>query len=67
MLGDNAFDVFVRGGDTPRGGAVSKSAERLLDQAEAELIDLFGDDLSAPELGKTRELCERLYPELLAA
>ena len=47
--------------------ALSEFAERLLKQAEAELTDLFGDDLSTPELGKTRELCERLYPELLAA
>lgn len=47
--------------------ACSESAERLLQKAEAEVIDLFGDALSPPELGKTRELCERLYPELLAA
>jgi hypothetical protein len=47
--------------------ARSESAERLLQKAEAEMMDLFGENLSPPELGKTRELCERLYPELLAA
>jgi inorganic triphosphatase YgiF len=47
--------------------ARSDSAERLLQKAEAEVMDLFGEDLSPPELGKMRELCERLYPELLAA
>ena len=47
--------------------ARSKLAERLLKQAAAELRELFGESLVAPERGKTRELCERLYPELLAA
>ena len=47
--------------------ADSTTAERLLDVAAKELRDLFGDDLVEPERGKTRELCERLYPELLAA
>ena len=47
--------------------ARSESAERLLQKAEAEVMDLFGENLRPPELGKTRELCERLYPELLAA
>jgi len=47
--------------------AESTTAERLLDLAATELRDLFGDDLVEPERGKTRELCERLYPELLAA
>jgi hypothetical protein len=46
--------------------ARTASAERLLSQAAAELTELFGDDLVAPNRGKTRELCERLYPELLA-
>jgi hypothetical protein len=40
---------------------------RLLEQASAELTALYGDDLAPPDRGKTRELCERLYPELLAA
>jgi hypothetical protein len=47
--------------------AHSDVAERLLEQAAGELTALFGDDLQLPERGKTRELCERLYPELLAA
>lgn|SRR5436190_2859900 len=47
--------------------ARSKLAERLLKQADAELRELHGECLVAPERGKTRELCERLYPELLAA
>ena len=47
--------------------ARSECAERLLQKAEAEVMELFGKDLSPPELGKMRELCERLYPELLAA
>ena len=47
--------------------ARSKPAERLLDQAGAELTELFDDQLASPKRGKTRELCERLYPGLLAA
>jgi hypothetical protein len=47
--------------------ARSRLDERLLKQAAAELRELLGDRLVAPERGKTRELCERLYPELLAA
>jgi inorganic triphosphatase YgiF len=47
--------------------ANSEAAERLLDQAATELRAVFGDVLAEPERGKTRELCERLYPELLAA
>ena len=47
--------------------AHSELATRLLDQAAAELSALFGDQLTEPEKGKTRELCERLYPELVAA
>ena len=47
--------------------AHSDVAARLLEQAAAELAVLFGDKLQLPERGKTRELCERLYPELLAA
>lgn len=48
--------------------AGSELAERLLERAAAELLALFGEErLTAPERGKTRELCERLYPELLAA
>jgi inorganic triphosphatase YgiF len=47
--------------------AQGEGAERLLEQAAKELTGLFADDLVAPDRGKTRELCERLYPELLAA
>jgi uncharacterized protein YjbK len=47
--------------------ARSATAERLLEQAARELRAAFGDCLDTPERGKTRELCERLYPELLAA
>ena len=47
--------------------AASPHAERLLEQAAAELQVALGENLSVPERGKTRELCERLYPELLAA
>jgi len=47
--------------------AQGEGGERLLGEAAKELTELFGDDLVPPERGKTRELCERLYPELLAA
>jgi uncharacterized protein YjbK len=47
--------------------ANSDVAARLLEQAAAELEALFGAKLVTPDKGKTRELCERLYPELLAA
>jgi inorganic triphosphatase YgiF len=47
--------------------ARSELAERLLELAAAELAALFGDDLVPASKGKARELCERLYPELLAA
>jgi inorganic triphosphatase YgiF len=47
--------------------AHSDAARRLLGQAAAELEAIFGGELAHPERGKTRELCERLYPELLAA
>jgi inorganic triphosphatase YgiF len=47
--------------------ARSRPAERLLERAAKELRALFGDRLVEPERGKSRELCERLYPELLAA
>jgi uncharacterized protein YjbK len=47
--------------------AKAEPAERLLQQAAEELLALFDDKLVPPERGKTRELCERLYPELLAA
>jgi hypothetical protein len=47
--------------------AHSDVAARLLEQAAAELAALFGDELQPPERGKARELCERLYPELLVA
>jgi hypothetical protein len=43
------------------------SAGSLLDTA-AELVELLGKgQLVPPERGKMRELCERLYPALLAA
>ena len=38
-----------------------------LARADAELRQLFGDDLVQAERGKVRELCERLYPELVSA
>ena len=47
--------------------ARSDTAERLLNQAGKELRAVFGDRLETPKRGKTRELCERLYPDLLAA
>jgi hypothetical protein len=48
--------------------ARTEPAERLLARAAEELLALLGKArLTAPERGKTRELCERLYPELLAA
>jgi len=47
--------------------ARSELAERLLAQASTELSSLYKDELVSPKRGKTRELCERLYPELLAA
>jgi uncharacterized protein YjbK len=47
--------------------AASPHAERLLAQAADELRVVFGGGLVEPHRGKTRELCERLYPELVAA
>jgi hypothetical protein len=47
--------------------ARAASTERLLSQAAGELAELFRGDLVSPKRGKTRELCERLYPELLTA
>ena len=47
--------------------AQSELAARLLGRAADELMALFREELTSPERGKTRELCERLYPELLAA
>lgn len=44
----------------------SAVAEHFLEEADAELRALFGDDLVPPERGKVRELCERLYPALAA-
>lgn len=43
----------------------SKLAHRRLAKADDELRALFGDDLRRPKRGKVRELCERLYPELI--
>jgi inorganic triphosphatase YgiF len=45
----------------------SDHTELYLEQADAELRRLFGDDLVPAERGKVRELCDRLYPELAAA
>ncbi len=47
--------------------ARSDTAERLLEQAAKDLRVVLGDRLEKPERGKTAELCERLYPDLLAA
>lgn len=47
--------------------AASPQARRLLAQATAELQLALGEGLVEPHQGKTRELCERLYPELVAA
>jgi inorganic triphosphatase YgiF len=47
--------------------ARTDTAERLLEQAAKELRVVFGDRLERPQRGKARELCERLYPDLLAA
>lgn len=43
----------------------SKFAKRSL--AEKELNELFKADLEAPARGKVRELCTRLYPELVSS
>lgn len=45
----------------------SEFAERYLEAADDQLRQLFGSALAPAERGKVRELCERLYPELLAA
>jgi hypothetical protein len=45
----------------------SKLAERFLARAQDELLELFGKNLDVPLRGKVRELCTRLYPELLPA
>ena len=45
----------------------SDPAERYLADADAFLRELFAPDLQPVERGKVRELCERLYPELVAA
>lgn len=41
-------------------------AARFLAEVEGNLCALFGDDLVRAPRGKSRELCSRLYPELLA-
>jgi hypothetical protein len=43
----------------------SKFAERYLSRAQRELRELFEDDLETPARGKVRELCARLYPEVV--
>jgi hypothetical protein len=47
--------------------ARSDMTDHLLDQAASELRAVFGERLEPPKRGKIRELCERLYPDLLAA
>jgi adenylate cyclase class IV len=45
----------------------SESAARFLAAVDAELRELFGKKLESAPHGKSRELCVRLYPELLEA
>src|SRR5262249_55441697 len=45
--------------------AKSRSALRYLTLADEELRRLFADDLDSPRRGKVKELCARLYPELV--
>ena len=47
--------------------ARNEAAARFLDRVDEELRGLFGKSLRPASQGKSRELCERLYPELLAA
>jgi hypothetical protein len=47
--------------------ARTEAAARFLDRVDEELRGLFGKALTPASQGKSRELCERLYPELLAA
>jgi hypothetical protein len=47
--------------------AHSRSSGRYLGQAGEELRAIFGKDLVPARQGKSRELCVRLYPELLEA
>jgi CYTH domain len=47
--------------------AHSRSSGRYLEQAREELEALFGKALVPARQGKSRELCVRLYPELLEA
>jgi hypothetical protein len=47
--------------------AHSRASGRYLERADRELRSLFGDDLAEARQGKSRELCGRLYPDLLEA
>ncbi len=47
--------------------ATNEAAARFFDEVDDELRALFGKSLQPAEQGKSRELCLRLYPELLAA
>jgi len=47
--------------------ARSSRAHRYLSEADRQLRRLFADDLEPAKRGKVRELCERLYPELVGA
>jgi hypothetical protein len=47
--------------------ARSESAGRFLERVDAELRELFGKSLRPATQGKSRELCVRLYPDLLDA
>jgi uncharacterized protein YjbK len=43
----------------------SEFARRYLSRAQDELCELFAGNLEPPARGKVRELCARLYPELV--
>jgi len=43
----------------------SKAAARFIGAFDRDLRDLFGDDLSDVDYGKAKELCLRLYPEIV--
>jgi hypothetical protein len=47
--------------------ARSESAGRFLERVDVELRELFGKSLRPATQGKSRELCARLYPDLLDA
>jgi hypothetical protein len=47
--------------------ARTESEARFLERVDAELRELFGSRLAPATQGKSRELCARLYPDLLDA